>query len=132
MPVARDGEIIVIGAGIAGIATAYYLCTEFRKRSVLIVDCRQPMSFTSAQSGDNYRNWWSHPTMVEFTNASIDLMERIAIESSNVLQMTRSGYAAASRSADIDQLIGDLYAGYGSNDPNLVRIQSESSGWRNC
>lgn len=127
MPVVRDVEIVVIGAGVAGIAAAYYLCTKFRKRSVLIVDCRQPMSFTSAQSGDNYRNWWPHPTMVEFTNASIDLMERIAVESSNVLQMTRSGYAAASRHADIDELIGDLYAAYGSGDPSVVRIHSEPS-----
>ena len=127
MPVVRDVEIVVIGAGVAGIATAYYLCTDFGKRSVVIVDGRQPMSFTSAQSGDNYRNWWPHPTMVEFTNASIDLMERIAVESSNVLQMTRSGYAAASRNADIDVLIADLHAGYGSGDPNLVRIHSKSS-----
>ncbi len=111
MLVVRDVEIVVIGAGVAGIAAAYYLCTKFRKRSVLIVDCLQPMSFTSAQSGDNYRNWWPHATMVEFTNSSIDLMERIAVESSNALQMTRSGYAASSRHADIDELIGDLYAG---------------------
>ena len=127
MSITRNVEIVVIGAGVAGITTAYYLCTEFRKRSVLIVDSRQPMSFTSAQSGDNYRNWWPHPTMVEFTNFSIDLMERIAVESSNVLQMTRSGYAAASRNADIDELIADLYAGNGSGDPNLVRIHSEPS-----
>jgi glycine/D-amino acid oxidase-like deaminating enzyme len=57
MPAVRDVEIVVIGAGVAGIATAYYLCTQFGKRSVLIIDSRQPMSFTSAQSGDNYRNW---------------------------------------------------------------------------
>jgi glycine/D-amino acid oxidase-like deaminating enzyme len=127
MPVVHNIEIVVIGAGVAGIATAYYLCTEYGKRSVLIVDSRQPMSFTSAQSGDNYRNWWPHPTMVEFTNSSIDLMERIAVESSNVLQMTRGGYAAASRNADIDELIGDLYAGYGSADPKLIRVHTEQS-----
>jgi len=127
MPVVREVEIVVIGAGVAGIATAYYLCTEYGKRSVLMVDGRQPMSFTSAQSGDNYRNWWPHPTMVEFTNASIDLMERIAVESSNVLQLTRRGYAAATRNADIDALIADLRAGYGSGDSSLVRIHNNPS-----
>lgn len=127
MSVTRDAEIVVIGAGVAGIVTAYYLCTEWKKRSVLIIDSRQPMSFTSAQSGDNYRNWWPHPTMVEFTDASIDLMERIAVESSNILQLTRGGYAAASRNANIDALIADLHAGYGSNDPDLIRIHNNSS-----
>jgi glycine/D-amino acid oxidase-like deaminating enzyme len=127
MSVVRNVEIVVIGAGVAGIATAYYLCTRFRKQSVLLVDGRQPMSFTSAQSGDNYRNWWPHPTMVEFTNASIDLMEQIATESSNVLQMTRGGYAAASRKENIDGSIADLHAGYGGEDPNLVRIHDKSS-----
>jgi glycine/D-amino acid oxidase-like deaminating enzyme len=49
-------EIAILGAGIAGIAAAYYLCTKFGKNSVLLIDNRQPLSFTTAQSGDNYRN----------------------------------------------------------------------------
>ena len=115
-------EIAVIGAGYAGIATAYYLCTEYQKRSVLLVDSRQPMTYTSAQSGDNYRNWWPHPTMVDFTNYSIDLMQRIALESSNVLHMTRRGYALATRRTDIDDLIAELHAGYGGTESDLIRI----------
>ena len=78
MNAGRHYEIVVVGAGIAGIAVAYYLCVEHKKSSILLVDKRPPMSFTSAQSGDNYRNWWPHPTMVNFTNDSIDLMENIA------------------------------------------------------
>jgi len=74
----NDVEVLVIGAGIAGIATAYYLCTRYKKASVLLVDSRPPMSFTSAQSGDNYRNWWPHPVMTAFTDHSIDLMEQLA------------------------------------------------------
>ena len=97
MKARENVEILVVGAGIAGIATAYYLCTRYKKASVLLVDSRQPMSFTSAQSGDNYRNWWPHPTMTDFTNYSIDLMEQIASTSSNILAMTRRGYVAATR-----------------------------------
>ena len=66
------------------------------------------MSFTSAQSGDNYRNWWSHPTMADFTNRSIDLMEELADESSNVFRMTHGGYALATRKKAIDDLISDI------------------------
>ncbi len=31
MTPSRDVEIAVIGAGFAGIAVAYYLCTEYQK-----------------------------------------------------------------------------------------------------
>ena len=120
-------QIAVIGAGVAGIAAAYYLCTEYRKKSVLLIDSRPALSFTSAQSGDNYRNWWPHPVMVDFTNYSIDLIERIAVESSNVFNMTRGGYAVATRRSDIDALIADLHAGYGAAASGLLRFHSGSS-----
>lgn len=55
------------------------------------------MSYTSAQSGDNYRNWWPHPVMTAFTNDSIDELDRLASESDNVFNMTRGGYVLASR-----------------------------------
>ncbi len=112
MKSSRDVEIAVIGTGFAGLATAYYLCTKYKKSSVLLIDSRPPMSFTSAQSGDNYRNWWPHPTMVNFINYSTDLMESIALESPDVMHMTRRGYALTTRRTDIDHLIEELHAGY--------------------
>ena len=57
------------------------------------------MSYTSAQSGDNYRNWWPHPVMTAFTNDSIDELDRLASESDNVFNMTHGGYVLASRQA---------------------------------
>lgn len=127
MKARRDVEIVVIGAGFAGIATAYYLCREYGKKSVLLIDSRQPMSFTSAQSGDNYRNWWPHPAMVEFANYSTDLMERIALESPDVMNMTRRGYALTTRQSNIDDLLTELQAGYGATASDLIRMHSESS-----
>ncbi|MGI9201357.1 MAG: FAD-dependent oxidoreductase, partial [Woeseiaceae bacterium] len=112
--------VAVLGAGLAGIATAHYLCKSNPKLPVLLVDCRQPMSYTSAQSGDNYRNWWPHPTMVEFSDHSIALMERIALETSNRLCMTRGGYAVATRRDDIADLITDLHSGYGSDRADMI------------
>ena len=108
MPTDTRVDVAIVGAGIAGIATAYHLCVRQGVRSVLLIDSRQPMSFTSAQSGDNYRNWWPHPMMADFTNRSIDLMEELAEESSNVFRMTHGGYALATRKKDIDDLISDI------------------------
>jgi glycine/D-amino acid oxidase-like deaminating enzyme len=105
-------DIAIIGAGIAGIATAYYLCVRHGKKSVLLIDPRQPMSYTSAQSGDNYRNWWPHPVMTAFTNDSLDELDRLAEESNDVFNMTRGGYVLASRQeADTEgQIRGDAIA----------------------
>ena len=104
----QNVEIAVIGAGIAGIAAAYYLCVEQKKKSVLLIDSRQPMSYTSAQSGDNYRNWWPHRTMTDFTNDSIDELDRLARESDNVFNMTRGGYVLATRRDDVSKIAAEI------------------------
>ena len=119
----RHVEFAIIGAGIAGVATAYYLCTRFRRASVLLIDRQPPLGFTSAQSGDNYRNWWPHPTMVQFTDHSIALMDEIARETGNTFGMTRRGYVLATRRAGIDDLLADLAAGYGADAPDTVRLR---------
>ena len=69
------------------------------------------MSYTSAQSGDNYRNWWPHPTMTAFCNDSIDLMEKLARDTNNLFAMTGRGYALATRNSDIDNLLRSLQSG---------------------
>ncbi|MCP4332418.1 MAG: FAD-binding oxidoreductase [Gammaproteobacteria bacterium] len=121
----RDTQVVVIGAGIGGIATAYYLSTQSQIGDVIIVDPLQPMAFTSAQSGENFRNWWPHPTMVDFTNHSTELMEQIARDSDNRLQMSRRGYALATRADDIDALVEQLYSGYPMNADSMIRVHDE-------
>jgi glycine/D-amino acid oxidase-like deaminating enzyme len=124
----HNTEIVVIGAGIAGIACAYYLTTQAGYRNVVLVDSLQPMAFTSAQSGENYRNWWPHPTMVAFTNHSTTLMEQIARDSDNRLQMNRRGYALATREENIDQLIEEIHNGYADDAEAMIRVHSNNSG----
>lgn len=106
-----DIDVAVIGAGIAGVATAYYLSCRYGTKSVLLIDGRAPLSYTSAQSGNNYRNWWPHPVMTAFTNDSIDELDRLAGDSGNVFSMTRGGYALATRQRDIGPLIAALQDG---------------------
>ncbi len=120
--IAQDSaNITIIGAGIAGLAAAYYL-TAFRKQRVCIIDAGQPMSFTSAQSGDNYRNWWPHEVMTRFTDYSIDLLEEINEKSGNRINMNRSGYLLATREENIDDLMAQLHRGYGSDAASAIRI----------
>jgi glycine/D-amino acid oxidase-like deaminating enzyme len=118
-------DVAVIGAGNIGIAVAYYLTRRQRVRDVVLVDARDPMSLTSAQSGENYRNWWPHPVMTAFTDDSIGMLEEIAVATGNRINMTRRGYALVTRRTDPADLIEDLYRGYGEDAYRLIRVHDK-------
>lgn len=130
MSAEASGSVAIVGAGVAGIATAYYLARNHNIHDIALIDCGQPMAFTSAQSGENYRNWWPHPTMVAFTDRSIDLMEEIARASGNRINLTRRGYALATRRADIDDIVAQLRFGLGDQAERLVRFHDGAGGYR--
>lgn len=119
-----SSEVAIIGAGSVGIAVAYYLARKHGCRNIVMIDPRDPISFTSAQSGENYRNWWPHPVMTALTNDSIALMEDIAAETGNRINMTRRGYALTTRRVQPDDLIEDLFRGYGADAGQLIRFHS--------
>ena len=118
-------EVAVVGAGSVGIAVAYYLVAQYGIRRLALIDERDPMSLTSAQSGENYRNWWPHPVMTAFTDHSISLLEEIDRLSGGRLNMTRSGYALVSRRNRPQDLIDGLYRGYGEQSTR-VRVREST------
>ncbi len=117
-----DADVAVVGAGIVGIAAAWKLSQLAGVKRVVSIDCRAPMSFTSASSGDNYRNWWPHPVMTALTDCSISQMEALHRDSGGGFEMTRRGYLLATRSDDVDGLIRELQAGYAGSDPASIRF----------
>ncbi|MES0884856.1 NAD(P)/FAD-dependent oxidoreductase [Roseibium sp. SCP14] len=121
----RTFEVAIIGAGIIGISTAYYLAKNHGVSNIVLIDRDQPMAFTSAQSGENYRNWWPHPAMVNFTNRGIDLIEEIARAGNNSINMTRRGYSLVTRSDNIDDLLGELHKGLGESARDLLRFHDD-------
>lgn len=90
-------DVVICGAGIAGIATAYHLAVNQGIREVVIVDERPPLSLTSDKSTECYRNWWPGPgnAMVSLMNRSIDILEELARESGNSFALNRRGYLYA-------------------------------------
>src|SRR5215472_8284226 len=100
----KTAEVLICGAGIAGIATAYHLAVRRGVTGVVLVDERPPLSLTSDKSAECYRNWWPGPgsDMVSLMSRSIDLLEELARESDNVFRMNRRGYLFAT--ADRDQV----------------------------
>jgi glycine/D-amino acid oxidase-like deaminating enzyme len=94
---ARTAEVVICGAGIAGIAAAYHLAVRRGVPGVVLVDERPPLSLTSDKSTECYRNWWPGPgdDMVALMNRSIDLLEELARESDNAFRLNRRGYLFA-------------------------------------
>ena len=120
-------EVIVIGAGIVGISAAYYLKKLRPKCSVVLIDAGQAMALTSAQSGENYRNWWPHPIMGRFTDHSIDLMEEIAQSTGNRINLTRRGYVLATRQTELNTLMSELEYGYSQTPSSAIREHASAS-----
>ncbi|HMB22109.1 MAG: NAD(P)/FAD-dependent oxidoreductase [Chloroflexota bacterium] len=101
----QTADLVICGAGIAGVAAAHFL-SEAGLKNILLLDERPPLSLTSDRSTECYRNWWPDPQMLALMNHSIDLMETLADESGNVFRMNRRGYlyvtADEKKAADLE------------------------------
>lgn len=97
-----NAHVVICGAGMAGVATAYQLAVRHGVREVLLVDPLPPLTMTSDKSTECYRNWWPGPGdgMVQLMNRSVDIMEELHCESPGRLPMHRYGYLFASADPD--------------------------------
>lgn len=124
-------DVAIIGAGNVGIAVAYYLVAHHGVTSIELIDPADPMSLTSAQSGENYRNWWPHPVMTAYTDHAIGLLEEIAAATDNRIHMKRRGYALVTRRERPEELIAELYRGYGQDARDRIRLHdSGATGYK--
>jgi glycine/D-amino acid oxidase-like deaminating enzyme len=90
-------QIIICGAGIAGISAAYFLMHTHGIRDIVLIDERPPLSLTSDKSTECYRNWWPGPdgAMTGLMNRSIQLLLELANQSQNIFQLNQRGYLYA-------------------------------------
>ena len=90
----QKADVVICGAGIAGVAVAYTLAVHHGIHEVLLVDERAPLTLTSDKSSEGYRNWWPGPgeAMVQLMDRSIDLLETLAAGCENRFHMNRRGY----------------------------------------
>ena len=121
-------DVAVIGAGNIGIAVAWYLKQQQPALHVTLIDREQPMSLTSAVSGENYRNWWPHPVMKRFMDRSIDLLSQLDSQYNNEIITSRSGYVLASRDADARDLLDNLHQTF--KQPNSIRTHNSADSYR--
>jgi len=85
---------VIVGAGIAGVSTAYHLAVRHGVRDVIVCDPLPPLSLTSDKSTECFRNWWPQPAMVALMDRAIDLLEELGVP------LTRRGYVYLTASQD--------------------------------
>jgi glycine/D-amino acid oxidase-like deaminating enzyme len=87
-------EIVIAGAGMAGVAAAHQLAVREGVKGVVLVDPREPLSLTSSKGTEAYRNYWPGPddTMVRFMNRSIDLLDALDCDTAHAFELNRRGY----------------------------------------
>ncbi|MCB1741270.1 MAG: FAD-binding oxidoreductase [Gammaproteobacteria bacterium] len=131
MPDASRYEVLIIGAGIAGIACAHALVKAGTRR-VAIADALAPLSLTSDKSTECYRNWWPGPgeAMVGLMNRSIDLMQDLAIDSNNAFIMDRRGYLFATARAEQVQVFESAALEAQALGAGPLRVHRHAGGYR--
>ena len=101
-------NVVICGAGIAGIAAAYYLSLQ-GVQDVVLLERSDPLTLTSDKSTECYRNWWPGPyqqakspagqryvgAMTALMNRSLDLLEGIVAQSNGRIRMAQRGYLYA-------------------------------------
>ena len=130
----RTSDVVICGAGIAGIATAHALAQRGVGR-ITLIDERSPLTLTSDKSTEAYRNWWPGPddSMVRFMNRSIDLLEQWADASENRFLLNRRGYVYATcDAAKAAQFLadGELAAAQGAGDLRVYHSAAEARDYR--
>jgi glycine/D-amino acid oxidase-like deaminating enzyme len=128
--ITKAAEVVICGAGIAGISTAWQLAVKHGMRGVVLVDVWPPMTLTSDKSTEAYRHWWPGPddAMVRLMNRSIDLLEEMSVASDNRFLMNCRGYLYATADperAEKMQAAGVLASSYGAGP---LRIHSGGTG----
>ena len=106
---ARVADIIVAGAGMAGIAAAHQVAVRAGVSRVVLVDPREPLSLTSSKGTEAYRNYWPGPddTMARFMDRSIDLLEELDRDSRQAFELNRRGYVFLTADvAEAERLFG--------------------------
>src|SRR5262245_46888660 len=97
-------DVVIVGAGIAGVATAFEL-TRRGVTEIILVDPLPPLSLTSDKSGANYRDWWPDPRMVALVRRSLEIMRSLHRSGAQFL-MNRRGYlyVTATQSSSLTSL----------------------------
>ena len=120
-------EVLICGAGIAGVAAAYHL-SQRGAREVVLLEQGDPLALTSDKSTEAYRNWWpGDAAMISLMNRSIDLLEGIANASQNRINLNRRGYLYATADPQKIPTLHQAAESAAEMGAGAVRVHSQPS-----
>jgi glycine/D-amino acid oxidase-like deaminating enzyme len=79
------------------------------------------MSYTSSQSGENFRDYWPQACMAEFAGRSIELMDSLAGETGNAFELRHCGYDFVSLQKD-REIFPSEHLRHGAHAKNLQKL----------
>lgn len=97
-------EVVICGAGIAGVSAAFFLARRGIK-NILLVDERPPLTLTSQNSTECYRNAWPQVAMRALMDRSIDWLEKLDEESHHRFHLNRRGYLYVVTQVDAERTL---------------------------
>jgi glycine/D-amino acid oxidase-like deaminating enzyme len=87
----QRADVVIAGAGIAGLAAAWQLSRRLPRARIILVDPQPPLSVTSDRPDSSYRAWWPEPEMARLAERSIRIMEDLR-DAGAAFAMDRRGY----------------------------------------
>ncbi len=125
---AHVADAVIVGAGIAGVATGFELAVTRGVGRAVIVDPRPPLTLTSDKSSECYRNFFPTKPMVDLANRSIDIFDAMQEKTGNIFNMSRRGYLFVT--ADERQLASlaasaDLSSSFGAGPVRRHQLEGE-------
>lgn len=96
-PLPEAAEIVVVGAGIMGLATAYHLAKDQGRSRVLVLDASYLCGGASGRNGGGVRAQWSSEANVRLMQESLSLCKEFAREHRINTWFRQGGYLFLAR-----------------------------------
>jgi sarcosine oxidase subunit beta len=115
-PLPDAADVVIVGAGIMGLATAYHLAKEHAKRRIVVLDAGYLCGGASGRNGGGVRAQWSSEANVRLMQESLEMCKDFAHEHRINTWFRQGGYlflardekraAELSRSVELQRRLG--------------------------
>lgn len=92
-----SADVVVVGAGIMGLATAFHLAEHWPKRRIVVIDKGYLCSGASGRNGGGIRAQWSSATNIGLMKESLELCADFATTMGVNVWFRRGGYLFVAR-----------------------------------
>lgn len=99
-PLPTAADVVVVGAGIMGLATAYHLAKDHARRRILVLDAGYLCGGASGRNGGGVRAQWSSEANVRLMQESLELCKDFAGEHRINTWFRQGGYLFLARDSE--------------------------------